>query len=430
MGEPLVILYMSGTLPTRSETFVYREIFALRSLGLDVRTASVHAPVMGLDSGPLDEMARESISVYGRGLIGLLADAAVGLVSRPWRTVSTLGRVLRDAVCSSDVTMERRPKIIWQGLAGVSLARRARGQGIGHIHAHMAHVPTTIAMYAAKQLGVGFSFTGHANDLFPNRTLLQEKLGRAMWVNCISEWHRGFYQSIVPRPEADYPVVRCGVDTEMYEVTIPPRREGLEVLAVGRLVEKKGFDVLIDALGDISRVGGPPIRARIAGGGEELENLRRLIAEQPEGTLVELLGDTPNDRVMELMGEADLFVIPCRVAGSGDRDGIPVVLMEAMARGRCVVSGDLETIRELVRDGVTGVMVPPGDRSALARVLTELALDRDRVDELGRAGRARVEQEFDLRVNARRIIGVMRAHGLAVGLAMGQAMGEAEQEVA
>jgi glycosyltransferase involved in cell wall biosynthesis len=117
---------------------------------------------------------------------------------------------------------------------------------------------------------------------------------------------------------------------------------------------------------------------------------------------------------MELMGEVDVFVIPCRVAGSGDRDGIPVVLMEAMARGRCVVSGDLETIRELVRDGETGLMVPPGDRAALARVLSELALDRDRVDTLGRAGRLRVEQEFDLLVNARRIIRTMRKHGLAI----------------
>jgi colanic acid/amylovoran biosynthesis glycosyltransferase len=414
MGEPPVILYMSGTLPTRSETFVYREIFALRRLGVDVRTASVHAPVTGMDAGPLDQMAKETISIYGRGLAGLLTDACAELLGRPVRTLATMGRVLLDAACSSDVPMSRRPKVVWQGLAGLSLARRARAKCVAHIHAHMAHVPTTIGMYAAGQLGVGFSFTGHANDLFPNRTLLKEKLGRAVWVNCISEWHRGFYQSIVPRRDSDYPVVRCGVDTAHYEPTPAPRRDVLEVLAVGRLVEKKGFDVLVEALGDIARSGGPQIRARVAGGGEEFGRLQQLIAEQPPGTSVELLGDTPNDRVMELMGEVDLFVIPCRVAGSGDRDGIPVVLMEAMARGRCVVSGDLETIRELVRDGETGLMVPPGDRPALAQVMSELALDRDRVDTLGRAGRARVEQEFDLLVNARRIIRTMREHGLAI----------------
>lgn len=415
MGEPPVILYMSGTLPTRSETFVYREIFALRRLGVDIRTASVHAPVTGMDDGPLDQMAKETVWIYGRGVVGLLTDAVVELVARPARTLATMGRVLLDAVCSSDVSMSRRPKVVWQGLAGLSLARRARVMRVSHIHAHMAHVPTTIGMYAARQLGVGFSFTGHANDLFPNRTLLKEKLDRAVWVNCISEWHRGFYQSIVARRDSDYPIVRCGVDTAHYEPTPAPRRDVLEVLAVGRLVEKKGFDVLVEALGDIASSAGPQIRARIAGGGEEYHRLEKLIAKQPAGSEIELLGDTPNDRVMDLMGEVDLFVIPCRVAGSGDRDGIPVVLMEAMARGRCVVSGDLETIRELVRDGVSGVMVPPGDRTALARVLTELALDRDRVDTIGRAGRARVEQEFDLVVNAHRIIQTMREHGLANG---------------
>lgn len=415
MGEPPVILYMSGTLPTRSETFVYREIFALRRLGVDIRTASVHAPVTGMDDGPLDQMAKETVWIYGRGVVGLLTDAVVELVARPARTLATMGRVLLDAVCSSDVSMSRRPKVVWQGLAGLSLARRARVMRVSHIHAHMAHVPTTIGMYAARQLGVGFSFTGHANDLFPNRTLLKEKLDRAVWVNCISEWHRGFYQSIVARRDSDYPIVRCGVDTAHYEPTPAPRRDMLEVLAVGRLVEKKGFDVLVEALGDIASSAGPRIRARIAGGGEEYDRLEKLIAKQAAGSEIELLGDTPNDRVMDLMGEVDLFVIPCRVAGSGDRDGIPVVLMEAMARGRCVVSGDLETIRELVRDGVSGVMVPPGDRTALARVLTELALDRDRVDTIGRAGRARVEQEFDLVVNAHRIIQTMREHGLANG---------------
>ena len=415
MGEPAVILYMSGTLPTRSETFVYREIFALRRLGVDVRTASVHAPVTGMDDGPLDQMAKETVWIYGRGVVGLLTDAVAELVTRPARTLGTMGRVLIDAVCSSDVSMFRRPKVVWQGLAGLSLARRARVMRVSHIHAHMAHVPTTIGMYAARQLGVGFSFTGHANDLFPNRTLLKEKLDRAVWVNCISEWHRGFYQSIVARRDSDYPIVRCGVDTAQYEPTPAPRRDVLEVLAVGRLVEKKGFDVLVEALGDIASSAGPQIRARIAGGGEEYDRLKKLITKQAQGSEIELLGDTPNDRVMDLMGEVDLFVIPCRVAGSGDRDGIPVVLMEAMARGRCVVSGDLETIRELVRDGVSGVMVPPGDRVTLARVLSELALDRDRVDTIGRAGRARVEQEFDLVVNAHRIIQTMREHGLVVG---------------
>lgn len=413
MRETPVILYMSGTLPKRSETFVYREVLALRALGVDVRTASVHPPSADLDSGgPISRMAEDTVTVYGRGAAALLGDVFAELVSHPVRTIGTIARAKLDAFFSRDVPNNRRIKVMLQGLAGVALARRVRFSAITHIHCHMAHVPTTIGMYAARQLGVPFSFTGHANDLFPNRTLLTEKLRRAAWTNCISDWHRAFYKSICDRPDADYPVVRCGVDTTKYETTPAPRGKRLEVLGVGRLVEKKGFDVLVRAAGDLAQMKGASVRIRIAGDGEQRQELERLVAELPALAEVELLGDTDNDTVMELMGQVDVFALPCRVADSGDRDGIPVVLMEAMARGRCVISGDLETIRELVRDDETGIMIPPGDRKALVSALASLASDRDRVDELGMAARRRIEEEFDLTRNAQRIIDAMRAHAV------------------
>jgi glycosyltransferase involved in cell wall biosynthesis len=276
----------------------------------------------------------------------------------------------------------------------------------------MAHVPTTIAMYAAMQLGISFSFTGHANDIFPNRTLLKEKLERAAFANCISHWHRAFFQGIVDRPDADYPIVRCGVDTGEYEATKPPAGDRLEVLSVGRLVEKKGFDVLIKAAGEIAQAGDVLMRVTIAGGGPEEDALKALVKSLPATAEVVMLGETDNDRVMELMAQADVFALPCRVAESGDRDGIPVVLMEAMARGRCVISGDIETIRELVEDGISGVMIPPGDQEALEKVLIELANNRIQVDILGKAARQRIEEEFDLMLNANRIKDALAARGL------------------
>lgn len=413
MNKPRV-LYMSGTLPVRSETFVYREIQALRSLGLDVRTASVHAPAHGLDdNGPLSQMAIETTEIYSRGKLALIKDMAIELLSHPIRSIGTMTRCKLDAFFSGEVKLARKPKVVWQGMAALALARRVRGDQITHIHAHMAHVPTTIAMYAAMQLGLSFSFTGHANDLFPNRTLLSEKLRRAAWVNCISHWHREFYQSIVTRPESDYPVVRCGVDTNAYEATPSPHGDRLEVLSVGRLVEKKGMDVLIRSAGEIAKAGGPKLRVRIAGGGPQMDQLRELVDLLPPTAEVELLGDTDNDTVMKLMTEADVFALPCRVAKSGDRDGIPVVLMEAMARGRCVISGDLETIRELIEHEVSGIMIPPGDQPALTKALIGLASDRDRVDALGMAARRRIEEEFDLTLNARRILDTMRERGVA-----------------
>lgn len=406
------ILYMSGALPVRSETFVYREVFALRTLGLDIQTASVHAPTKGLDDGPLDEMADSTIEIYSSGAISILVDFFAEFLSHPIRTAMTMTRCKLDALFSKDISMTRRPKVVWQGVAGVALARRTRKKKIVHIHAHMAHVPTTIAMYAAQQLGISFSFTGHANDIFPNRTLLKEKLERALFANCISYWHRAFYQSIVHRPDSEYPIVRCGVDTNTYEPTPAPRAECLEVLSVGRLIEKKGFDVLIRAAGEIAKAGGPPMKITIAGAGPDEDMLKELVRLLPPTAEVELLGDTNNDRVMELMSSVDVFALPCRVADSGDRDGIPVVLMEAMARGRCVISGDLETIRELVEDGISGVMIPPGDQESLEKALVRLAKNRDQVDELGRAARTRIEEEFDLSLNAKRIRVALESRGV------------------
>jgi len=406
------ILYMSGSVPVRSETFVYREILALRSLGLNIKTASVHAPTHGLDDGELDAMAKSTTEIYSTGKMLILTDAIGEFFSHPIRTIKTITRCKLDAFFSSEVSFERMPKVLWQGLAGLALAHRVREQDIGHIHAHMAHVPTTIAMYAAMQLGISFSFTGHANDIFPNRTLLKEKLERAAFANCISHWHRAFFQGIVDRPDADYPIVRCGVDTKEYEATKPPAGDRLEVLSVGRLVEKKGFDVLIKAAGEIAQAGDVLMRVTIAGGGPEEDALKALVKSLPPTAEVVMLGETDNDRVMELMTQADVFALPCRVAESGDRDGIPVVLMEAMARGRCVISGDIETIRELVEDGISGVMIPPGDQEALEKVLIELANNRIQVDILGKAARQRIEEEFDLMLNANRIKDALAARGL------------------
>ena len=407
-----VILYMSGTVPVRSETFVYREILALRSLGIDIQTASVHKSDYGLDDGVLEKMAEMSTQIYGSGAASIVFDAMIEVLKHPLRSFGTMTRCKLDAMFSADVKLSRRPKVVWQGVAALAFARRIRKKQISHIHAHMAHVPTTIAMYTAIQLGISFSFTGHANDIFPNRTLLNEKLKRAAFANCISHWHRAFFQSIVARPESDYPIVRCGVDTSEYEITPAPRRNRLEVLSVGRLVEKKGFDVLIKAAGEIAKAGGPSMRITIAGGGPCENQLQNLIANLPPTAEVIMLGDTNNDQVMELMAQVDLFVLPCRIAASGDRDGIPVVLMEAMARGRCVVSGDLETIRELVEHDVSGIMIPPGDQRALEGVLVELAMNRDKIDELGLAARLRIESEFDLALNAHRIKAAFDARGL------------------
>ncbi len=275
------ILYLASVLPNRSETFVYREILALRRLGFEVETASVHAPRSDLGDTELDAMALSTRGIYSQGVVAILIDVLKEVLSHPIRSLRTFVRLWADVLFSRDLGLLRRLKILWQGLASLSLAQHIRPREVGHIHAHFAHVPSTIAMYSALHLDIGFSFTGHAVDLFPERSLLREKIQRARFVSCISEWHRDLYRSIFFRSDEDLVVVRCGVDTDSIEPTPDPNGEVFEIVSVGRLVEKKGFKVLLQALSSLSTKDVPRTRLTLVGDGPMRAELEALAATLP-----------------------------------------------------------------------------------------------------------------------------------------------------
>ena len=408
------ILYISSILPARSETFVYREIFALRALGVAVLTASVHKPEKNLGTSELETLATAAIPVYGAGGVKIVLDALKEGFNNPFRTLKVYTLAIRDLVFGKDIHGKKRLKILVQAMAAMALVKRVRPLGVIHIHAHMAHVPTTIAMYAARQLGIQFSFTGHANDLFPNRALLKEKIERSLFISCISHWHRDFYLSFYPKAPNKLPIIRCGVDTEKEIIKPIKREENLRILSVGRLVPKKGFDLLIEAVSRIARKGKVNIELTLAGSGPEEEALRRQASGLPSSVNFIMLGSVDNALVLELMTNCDLFVLPLRVSPEGDRDGIPVVLMEAMARGRCVISGDLQTIRELIEDGVSGFLVKLGDVAVLENIIEELSAEPERRERTGRKGRERIIAEFDVTKNALELLRTMRNTGINV----------------
>jgi glycosyltransferase involved in cell wall biosynthesis len=260
-------------------------------------------------------------------------------------------------------------------------------------------------MYAAHALGIPFGFVGHANDLFENRALLRRKLERAAHVSCISEWHRQWYREIHPDPTGKYKVIRCGVDVDRFRPDEANRAGGLglRVLTVARLVPKKGVDTLIRAFCRVAGAGGPGWSLTIAGEGPDRERLEALANELGQGLAIDFRGAVSNRLLEELYRNSDVFALPCRTDARGDRDGIPVVLMEAMACGLPVIAGDLPAIRELVVDGESGLVVAGDDEEALAGYLQRLGGDRDERERLGRAGRARVQGEFSLAINGERL---------------------------
>jgi glycosyltransferase involved in cell wall biosynthesis len=397
------IAYVSSQFPLRSETFVYREVRGLRSRGRDVVAVTLYPPT---DPPPAaDDLVRGRLMVYGFAKVATLHAASREAVSHPLRSLRTMLTAWKDVLLPREpMTVKARLKLPVQATAALGLAHRLRARGVRHVHAHFAHAPATVAMYAARQLGVPFSFTGHANDLFQRRTLLKRKLRRAAFVGCISQWHRGFYRSICRRDDEDYPVIRCGVDVDAFA---PADREHdpskpLAVLTVCRLVEKKGVDTLLRALHAFDPAG-ERWRLTIAGDGPQRSRLETLASELQVGSAVRFLGAVDNDAVRDLLGGSDVFALPCRVDSAGDKDGIPVVLMEAMACGVPVIAGDLEAIRELIEHEKSGLLVDGSrvepTRDAIARLADAELLRRA----LAHAGRVRVREEFSLQTTLDRL---------------------------
>ncbi len=411
------VMYVAAMLPKRSETFVYRELLGLRAAGWDVSALSVRPPQLDLGTEVLDALASEAQVLY-RGLSKVLASAVAEVARHPRSTLRTLGLAGKLALGGDDISGLRRAKLIWQALGVLGAAETARRHGIEHVHAHMAHVPASIAMLLALQLGVPFSLTGHAVDIFSQRTLLRTKLKRAAFCACISEWHHRFYQELLAdsgKPaleEHRLPVIRCGVDVAEFSPPASRPPGPLRIVTVGRLIEKKGFDLLLHALAE-QPANMPEYHCTIMGGGEQaqaLESLRDRLKLQGK---VDFTGPVPNHEVRERLQAADLFVLPCRIAKSGDRDGIPVVLMEAMASGVPVIAGDIPSIRELVAHEHSGLLVAPESGAELGAAITRMLRDDEARDRMARGGRARVVEEFDLSLNVGRIAAaIARAHGV------------------
>ncbi|MEM6333119.1 MAG: glycosyltransferase [Planctomycetota bacterium] len=423
-GGAARVAYVASVLPKRSETFVYRELMGLAERGVGVEAVSLYSPERGLGDERLDAIADSAVTVYADGWVRLGFDVVVGLMTSA-RTWGAIGRGVEDALGSGE-SLGGRVKAVVQAAAGVALARRLRGRGVDHLHAHFAHAPASVAMYAARAMGVSFSFTGHAADLFRDAHLLGRKLRRAAFVACISEWHRGYYRGhyrgMVERDDAAYPVIRCGVAVREPVAAACGDEAGPTLATVARLVPKKGIDTLIDALAEVRKTHAG-CRAIVGGDGPELGALRARAAELGLADAVEFRGAVAHADVPGLLAEADVFVLPCRPAEDGDRDGIPVALMEAMSAEVCVVSGDLPTIRELIEDGVSGRMVEPGDAAALAATLREVLSDDARRAELAAAGRRRVVEEFSDGVNVDRLVAAFSG-------AMGRPMIEGGDRVA
>ncbi|MDX6718041.1 MAG: hypothetical protein QOJ63_295 [Solirubrobacteraceae bacterium] len=367
------LLFVLDQWPELSETFVVNELQALRRQGHEVR---VHAAREAPHPNP---EAPDDVDVQ------LLEDDAV---RERWRDLLWLA-VRRPRACAADLARRRRWKREeWvrplRALAGP--ARRISERGDEHLHAHFAGGAALDALRLAALTGRPFSVTAHAYDIFASPRNLREKLERAAAVFTGCEYNLVRLRALAPA--ASLHKVVMGVDASAF-ARRAPLPGGRTVLAVGRLVEKKGFDVLVDAAGRLADVS-----VRIVGDGPLYDELSRRIASR--GAPVELLGSRPPADVLAAMHEADVLAMPCVVARDGDRDSMPVVVKEAMAMGLLVVASDEVGLPECVL-APWGFLADPGDAEALAGALrAALALGPRERAQAGEAARAWVLAHADV----------------------------------
>ncbi len=401
------VVYLTGEYPRATDTFIQREVAALREMGADVRTCSIRRTDPAHHTGPEQrEEARNTFVVLdaARRPASLLRAHAACLARGPRRYLRALALALRAGAPGAKGFLYQ---LFYFAEAGVLADRLTRIHAF-HLHNHFGNSSCSVAMLASAMAGTPYSYTLHGPaELFePMRWRIDLKIARAAFVACISNFARS--QGMLFSDAAHWPrmhVVHCGVAPDLYRARGPADAGRQRLLFVGRLAGIKGVPILLEAVATL-RERFPAMTLTLIGDGPERGAIEAEAARRGIADHVEFTGYLSQAAVAERLAEADLFVLPSFA------EGVPVVLMEAMAAGLPVVATRVGGVAELVEDGVSGVLTAPGDPGALAEGIGRLLDDAGLRARMGRAGRARVEAEFDAHVEAARLLALISAYRL------------------
>jgi glycosyltransferase involved in cell wall biosynthesis len=397
--ETLKLAYIIGTYPSLTTTFIDREINFLRQWGVDLQVISMRRP-----TGPLsaEQKASQPHVIYLLPVRTLhFVRAHLGfVVRRPRVYFGTLFYLLR----RPHLGLRSRLLTLLHFAAGVYAAYFLRDQAYDHIHAHFIDRAATLALVASRLLDIPYSVTAHASDIYVNPILLHEKLSEARFIATCTGYNQTYLAGLGTNGFGHK--LRCiyhGLDVGNYQPASCPSPDKPILIAVGQLKEKKGFAYLLKAC-RILKDQGYHFACQIVGEGPLRQDLEVQIRQQSLQDTVTLCGALPHQEVIDKYKQSTIFVLPCIVGADGDRDGIPNVVLEALAMQLPVVSTRHSGIPEVVEDGVNGVLVPPADEVALAEALASLLDDPERRRRLGERGRQTVIENFDVAQNVRRLL--------------------------
>jgi glycosyltransferase involved in cell wall biosynthesis len=392
--------YVVKMYPRFSETFIVSEILAREAAGDRIEIFSLRPPN---DPRFHPELARVQAPVTYIDRPQKTSDLwdsfrsaeAAGLASAVARTFSELVTAEPDTAAQA-----------------INLAIALRQHNIRHVHAHFASTATSIARLASTITGIPFSFTAHAVDIFHDSVHaddLRTKLEQAHHAVTISRYNLRYLRSHFPASTSRLHLVRNGLELDRFPYRDPhPIGSLVRIAAVGRLVEKKGFQYLLPAAAELVAQGFR-VDVRIAGTGTLAEEFQETIERLRLSDHVRLTGAQTQDQVLELLRSSDVFMAPCVVAADGNADGIPTVLLEAMATGVPCIATAVTGIPEVVRNGSTGMLARPGNPQALVRAIHHLTSPATDRIAMARSARTLVEHDYDGRRQAKELRSLCRS---------------------
>jgi glycosyltransferase involved in cell wall biosynthesis len=368
--------------PRLSETFILNEFLELRRQGVPVDLYAIMDPHEGHSHPEALALVPEVVYLQTGSFWGVVPSVLRTVRRHPWGAVRAAAWTL---------TRHTRPAVR-NCLHAMALVDRLAQRGPAHLHAHFLHSPAALAFIARKISGQRYSLTGHAKDIYT--TLPENLLMRcrdAEFVTTCTDANRKHLVEEIGLPASRVWLCRHGVDLDRFSADRSDPQKG-RILSIGRLVPKKGFDVLVRACGELRR-GGIGFELRIIGGGPLRDELLALAHDEGIADVVHLLGSMSQAEVAAELAAAEVFALSPVVMPNGDRDGIPNVVMEAMAAGVPVVASAVSGIPEAVADGVNGRLVAPRRPDLLADALAELLCDAPQRARLAAAGRRFVGEE-------------------------------------
>lgn len=393
--------YVVKRYPRYSETFVVNEILAHENAGLTINIFALRPPCDTHFQNSISHV-RAPLTYIRKPIQGRMSESLTSLsptaASYFWAELQELGKIIPEFWGKLSFAQGEAASTVYQA---VWLAREVRLRGITHLHAHFGSVATSVTRLAAHFANVPYSFTAHAKDIFHESVDFDDmtrKLRDASAVVTVSDYNQQYLQETYGNVAAKVRRIYNGLNLSQLNYQCPQNRP-LRIISVGRLVEKKGLKNLIEAC-RLLKQWGCYFQCQIVGTGPLEAELKQQIEALKLHSFVEIIGPRPQNEVFKLIQESAVFAAPYIIGKDGNRDGLPTVLLEAMALGTACVATDVTGIPEMIRHQETGLMVPQENAEALAAALQSLLTNSDLRVTLADNARKLMESEFDINKNA------------------------------